>query len=68
MVWRTEINLFLDAIKPFEKDEVMMQIFWKIFTRRIMTNIVTTNIDKRDVYIGPELFENEMQRGEFVSA
>jgi hypothetical protein len=30
-----------------------------------MTGLVSTNIDKRDFYIGREVVEGEMQRGEF---
>ncbi len=30
-----------------------------------MTGLVATNIDERDYYIAPELYQNEMQRGEF---
>lgn len=30
-----------------------------------MTGLVVTNIDERDFYIAPEIFEGEMQRGEF---
>ena len=30
-----------------------------------MTGLVETNIDERDFYIAPELYQNEMQRGEF---
>ena len=31
-----------------------------------MTDLVGTNINNGDFYIAPELFENEMQKGEFT--
>lgn len=63
---RNEINLFLKALEPFEKDEQYNSQLLENLYRRIMTGLVSTNIDKRDFYVAPEVFENEMQRGEFV--
>jgi len=34
--------------------------------RRIMTNLVTTNINEREFHLTPEIIDNEMQRGEFT--
>jgi len=61
-----EKELFLNALEPFERDENFDSKLLENLYRRIMTNLVSTNIGKRDFYIGPELFENEMQRGEFA--
>ena len=61
-----EKELFLNALEPFERDENFDSKLLENLYRRIMTNFVSTNIGKRDFYIGPELFENEMQRGEFT--
>lgn len=63
---KTEINLFEDALKPFERNEAYNSNLLESLYRKIMTNLVATNIDKRDIYISPELYENEMQKGEFV--
>ena len=63
---KNEKELFLNALKPFEKDEVIDSKLLENLYRRIMTNLLSTNIGKRDFYIGPELFENEMQKGEFI--
>ncbi len=62
---KNEKELFLNALKPFERDENFDSKLLENLYRRIMTNLVSTNINERDFFIGPELFENEMQRGEF---
>ena len=31
-----------------------------------MTGLVEANIDEKDFYVAPEIFEREMQRGQFV--
>jgi len=61
-----EVKMFLEALKPFEKDENYDAALLENLYRRIMTNLVSTNIDDYDFYIGPELFENEMKKGEFT--
>lgn len=61
---QTEINLFLDALKPFERDENYNASLLENLYRRIISNMISTNYDKREIYIGPEIFDNEMQRGE----
>jgi hypothetical protein len=61
-----EIKLFLNALKPFERSEEHNSALLENLYRRIMTNLVSSNIGKRDVYIGPEMFENEIQSGQFT--
>jgi hypothetical protein len=61
-----EIRLFLNALQPFERGENYNSAVLENLYRRIMTNLVSTNIGKRDFYIGPELFENEIQAGQFT--
>jgi hypothetical protein len=63
---KTEVNMFEDALKPFERNEVYDSNLLESLYRKIMTNLIATNIDKRDIYIAPELYDNEMQRGEFI--
>jgi hypothetical protein len=63
---KSEKELFLNALRPFERDEKFDSNLLENLYRRIMTNLVSTNINKHDFYIGPELFESEMQKGEFV--
>jgi hypothetical protein len=62
---RNDVNLFLEALKPFERDEQYNAALLENLYRKIMTGLVSTNINERAVYIAPELIENEMQRGEF---
>lgn len=62
---RNDINLFLDALKPFERKENYNASLLENLYRRIMMNLVATNFDKHEIYIAPEIFDNEMQRGEF---
>jgi Protein O-mannosyl-transferase TMEM260-like len=63
---RTEIDMFLNALKPFENGGKFDSNLLESIYRRLMTNLVQTNVEKRDFYVAPELFENEMQRGEFT--
>jgi len=63
---KTEVGLFLDALKPFERDQQYNAGLLENLYRKIITGIISTNIDKRDIYIAPELIENEMQKGEFI--
>jgi hypothetical protein len=63
---QTEIGLFLDALRPFERDENYNAVLLENLFRRIMTGLVSTNIAQRDFYIAPEIVEGEMKRGEFI--
>ncbi len=62
---KTEIGLFLNALKPFERKENFDSNLLESLYRRIMTNLVLTNFDKREIHLTPEIIENEMQKGEF---
>ncbi len=59
------LEQFLIALKPFEQSKMFDANLLETLYRKIMTDLVATNADKRTYYIGAELFENEMQRGEF---
>ncbi len=61
-----EVNLFLEALKPFERSENYNPQLLESLYRQIMTKLVTTNFDKYNIYIAPEIVENEMQKGEFL--
>jgi hypothetical protein len=63
---RTEVNMFEDALKPFERNEAFNSNLLESLYRKILTNLVATNIGKHDIYISAELIENEMQKGEFT--
>jgi hypothetical protein len=62
----TEVNMFEDALKPFERNEAFDSNLLENLYREIMTNLISTNIDKKDIYISSELVENEMRKGEFI--
>ncbi|MCW8822491.1 MAG: hypothetical protein OQK63_00280, partial [Ignavibacteriaceae bacterium] len=64
---RNEVDQFLVALQPFERDEKNKFDPNRLETlyKAIMSNLISTNIDKRDYFIGPELIEQEMKRGEF---
>jgi len=63
---QNDVNEFLTALVPFERDEKFDSQKLETHFRRIMTRLVATNIDEKDFYVAPEIFEQEMQRGEFV--
>jgi hypothetical protein len=61
----SEVNQFNEALKPFEREEQLNANLLENLFRRIMTGLVSTNIDKQDFFIAPELVDGEMKRGEF---
>ena len=60
-----DISNFLNAVKPFERSEIFDSNLIEKYYRAIMTNLISENLETRNYYIGLELFQNEMQRGEF---
>lgn len=63
---KVDITRFLDALKPFERGETYDSNLLETTYKKIMTDLVATNIDKRDFYISPELVYNEIQNGAFI--
>lgn len=61
-----EVNQFLKALEPFERGEVFNSNLLENLFRRIMTGLVSTNISEHDYFIGPEVVDGEMTRGEFI--
>ena len=59
------VSKFKAALLPFERSENFSSKLLEGLYRRLMTGLVATNIDERNFYIAPELYQNEMQRGEF---
>ncbi|MEJ5351997.1 MAG: DUF2723 domain-containing protein [Melioribacteraceae bacterium] len=59
---QNDINNFLIAVKPFERSENYDSNILEKYYRKILTGLVSDT--NRVVYIGLELFQNEMQRGE----
>ena len=62
---RKDVDPFLEALKPFERKENFDANLLEMLFRKLMTNLVATNINKRNFYVAPEVVQNEMQRGEF---
>jgi hypothetical protein len=63
---KPEVNNFLEAVKPFEREEKFNASLLETDYRAVMSKIVTTNLGRYSIYLGPEIVENEMQKGEFV--
>jgi len=59
------VTNFRAALLPFERSENFNAKLLESLYRSLMTGLVATNIDERDFYVAPELFQGEMQRGEF---
>jgi len=62
---QNEVNQFLVALQPFERNEKFDSNRLENLYRSIMSNLISTNIDQRDYFIAPELVEQEMKKGEF---
>ena len=61
-----DVNGFITAVKPFEKGEEYNSNFIEMHYRKLMTDLTAENLKRGNFYVAPELFENEMQRGEYV--
>ena len=62
---KPEVEQFLEALKPFEREEQFNANLLENLFRRIMTGLIATNIAEHDYFIAPELVDGEMKRGEF---
>lgn len=60
----SEVKFFKEALMPFEADEPFNSNLLESLYQRIIIGIITTNIDAHDVFIAPELVDNEMQQGQ----
>ncbi len=60
-----EVANFLRSVQPFERDEPFDSNVIEKYYRTVMTNLISSNAVTRNYYIGQELAQNEMQRGEF---
>ncbi len=63
---RPEVNSFLEAVEPFEREEKFNPSILETNYRVVMSSLVSTNFNRYNVYIAPEIFENEMQKGQFA--
>lgn len=62
---KPEVDKFIEALKPFERQEQFNSALLENLFRKIMTGLVSTNIDRHDYFIAPEIVDGEMKRGEF---
>jgi hypothetical protein len=62
---KPEVDQFIEALKPFERQEQYNAILLENLFRKIMTGLVSTNIEKHYYFIAPEIVDGEMKRGEF---
>ena len=62
----SDVDNFKTAVAPFESGGNFNPGLLEQDYRKVMTDLVATNIDSHDFYIAPELFDNEMQKGEFT--
>ncbi len=63
--FENDVTEFLKALAPFEQSEKYDPNKLEFYFRKIMTNLVAFNSVNKNFYIAPEIFENEMRRGEF---
>ncbi len=56
---------FLKSLVPFERDEDYNANVIENYYRQLMTGLVGANFPKKEFYIASELYENEMQQGQF---
>ena len=61
-----DVNRFKQALLPFERSQNFDSNLLERLYRKLMTDLVANNIEERSFYIAPEIFEQEMQKGEFV--
>ncbi len=62
---RTDVDLFKNALQPFERDEKYNSNLLESLYRKLMTDLVASNADHRSFYFPPEIAENELRNGQF---
>ncbi len=61
-----EVASFLTALAPFEQgDDYDASVLERRY-RRLISRMIETNMDERDVFVAPELVEGELRRGELT--
>ena len=63
---KTDIDLFKNALQPFERDENYNANLLESLYRKLMTDLVASNTDHRSFYFPPEIAENELRNGQFI--
>ncbi len=57
---------FLALLRPFERGEEFNSEEIEKYFRRIQTNLISSNIDEHNYYLGPEIVDNELRSGELT--
>lgn len=63
--FQPDVDAFLKALELFENGEDYNPQILEEYYQKIMTKLISTNIEKKNYFIGPELYENEIRRNEF---
>lgn len=63
---KPEIDLFVSAVRPFERGEEYNPALLETLYRNMMTQLAAKFAPDHTVYIAPELVDNEIASGEFV--
>lgn len=63
---KPEIDLFVSAVRPFERGEEYNPALLETLYRNLMTQLAAKFASDHTVYIAPELVDNEIASGEFV--
>ena len=59
-----DVGVFVNALKSYDNgDEHNSDLIEKYF-KSVQTKLITFNINEQDFYLGPELVENELAKGE----
>ncbi|UCH66529.1 MAG: DUF2723 domain-containing protein [Ignavibacterium sp.] len=61
-----DVIRFREALVPFERGGNFNANLLERLYRKLMTDLVIKNVTERGYYIAPEIYEQEMQKGEFV--
>ncbi len=63
---KTDIQLFKNALVPFERDEDYNSSLLESLYRKLMTDLAASNAAERSFYFPPEIAENELRNGQFI--
>lgn len=61
---KDETETFTEVVKPFERDEDYNAAIIEAAYRKVINNVLINNVDERDVFITPEVMQNEIMKRE----
>jgi len=59
------IDKFLQALTPFRRGEKFNPVLLEKLYQNILTRLVTDNIDQKNIYLGGEMVDIDMRKGDF---